>query len=213
MGRTAHVFDASYFFRTGAVWMVAIPFGYEAQPESPMLRPIIVMTCAVASAMGAGLGFVSLEKHMSPSTETAVATSLQTSVSDSSSDIATDTGDHITAIPKGQDGHFWANATVDDKAVHFLVDTGATVVVLTEADAQRLGIDKSTLTYDRKVITAMGPTQAAQVTLATVGVGQSVVHNVEALIIPQGGTSLLGMSFLGRLSRIEATPSSLILHP
>ncbi len=179
-----------------------------------MLRPIIVMTCAVISAMGAGLGFVALEKHMAPSTEASAVASLQSSASDAVSDVSSNTGDdHITAIPKGQDGHFWANATVNDKAVHFLVDTGATVVVLTEADALRLGIDKSTLTYNRKVITAMGPTQAAQVTLASVGVGQSVVHNVEALIIPQGGTSLLGMSFLGRLSRIEATPSSLILHP
>src|SRR6185312_15317185 len=120
---------------------------------------------------------------------------------------------HATAIPKARDGHFWANATVNSHAVHFLVDTGATVVVLTEADAQRLGFDKSNLTYNRKVITAMGPTQAAQISLASLTVGNSTVHDVDALILPEGGTSLLGMSYLGRLSRIEATPSSLILHP
>jgi aspartyl protease family protein len=170
-----------------------------------MLRPVIVMTCAIASAVLAGMGFMKLDDH--PAAATAEAATMP------SSDIATTEDSHVTAIPKAQDGHFWANATVNDKAVRFLVDTGATVVVLTEADAQRLGFDKSTLTYDRKVITAMGPTQAAQVTLASVGVGESTVHNVEALIIPQGGTSLLGMSYLGRLSRIEATPSSLVLHP
>ena len=170
-----------------------------------MLRPVIVMTCAIASAVGAGLGLIKLDDR--PAAPVAAAAAV------ASSDQTTTEDTHVTAIPKAQDGHFWANATVNDKAVRFLVDTGATVVVLTEADAQRLGVDKSTLTYDRKVITAMGPTQAAQVTLASVAVGESTVHNVEALILPQGGTSLLGMSYLGRLSRIEATPSSLILHP
>jgi len=173
-----------------------------------MLRPVIVMTCAISSAVLAGMGFIKLDdRPAAPVGEAAAASSNATP-----SDQATTDDTHVTAIPKAQDGHFWANATVNDKAVRFLVDTGATVVVLTEADAQRLGIDKASLTYDRKVITAMGATQAATVTLASVAVGDSTVHNVEALIIPQGGTSLLGMSYLGRLSRIEATPSSLILH-
>ena len=170
-----------------------------------MLKPLIVMTCATVSATLAGVGFMKLDdRPAAPVAAVAAAPSSDTSTTEDS---------HATAIPKGQDGHFWANATVNSHAVHFLVDTGATVVVLTEADAQRLGFDKSNLTYDRKVITAMGPTQAAQVTLSSVEVGESTVHNVEALIIPQGGTSLLGMSYLGRLSRMEATPSSLILHP
>ena len=171
-----------------------------------MLRPVIVMTCAIASAVTAGLGFIKLDdRPAAPVADVAAASAAP-------SEAAVTDDNHVTAIPKSQDGHFWANAVVNDKAVRLLVDTGATVVVLTEADAQRLGFDQSTLTYDRKVITAMGPTQAAHVTLASVGVGQSTVHNVEALILPQGGTSLLGMSYLGRLSRMEATPSSLILH-
>ena len=170
-----------------------------------MLKPLIVMSCATVSAVLAGMGFMKLDDHAAAP----VAEAASLPASDSA---ATDNG-HATAIPKDQDGHFWANAVVNSHAVHFLVDTGATVVVLTEADAQRLGFDKTSLTYNRKVITAMGPTQAAQVTLSSVEVGESTVHNVEALIIPQGGTSLLGMSYLGRLSRFEATPSSLILHP
>ncbi len=170
-----------------------------------MLRSVIVMTCAIASATLAGLGFIKLDDRAAPVATQAVAAS--------SNDTATTDDSHATAIPKAQDGHFWANATVNSHAVHFLVDTGATVVVLTQADAQRLGFDLNALTYDRKVITAMGATQAARVTLASVDVGESTVHNVDALIIPQGGTSLLGMSYLGRLSRFEATPSSLILHP
>jgi aspartyl protease family protein len=170
-----------------------------------MLKPVIVMTCAIASATAAGLGFIKLDGH--PAIEAAAVSVAP------AGDTATGDDAHATAIPKAQDGHFWANAMVNNHAVHFLVDTGATVVVLTGADAQRLGFDKSSLTYNRKVITAMGPAQAAQVSLASLTVGNSTVHDVDALILPEGGTSLLGMSYLGRLSRIEATPSSLILHP
>ena len=64
-------------------------------------------------------------------------------------------------LTKGADGHFWAEATVDGKAVRFLVDTGATAVSLSLADAQRLGIDTDKLTYDYSVITADGRTRAA----------------------------------------------------
>src|SRR5258707_140041 len=115
-----------------------------------MLRPVIVMTCAVASAVLAGLGLMKLDDHAAAPVATA-----QRAPTTPSDTTQTTEDSHVTAIPKGQDGHFWANATINDKAVRFLVDTGATVVVLTEADAQRLGIDKASLSYNRKVITAM----------------------------------------------------------
>ncbi|MDI7776275.1 TIGR02281 family clan AA aspartic protease [Asticcacaulis sp. EMRT-3] len=175
-----------------------------------MIRSAIVLGSAVFCAVLAGSGVLSLDPHpeipasvASASVTTAVA-NLSASVSDS----------HVTAIPKAADGHFWANASVNDHAVHFLVDTGATVVALTPADAQRLGFDARTLTYDHKVATANGQVLAASVTLASVEIGQSTVSDVPALVLKDGlSTSLLGMSYLGRLSRIEATPSSLILHP
>jgi aspartyl protease family protein len=103
---------------------------------------------------------------------------------------------------------------VDGKAVRFLVDTGATAVSLSMADAQRLGIDTTKLTYDYSVITADGRTRAASVKLASVAIAGARVRDVDALVIEKGlETSLLGMSYLGRLSRFEATPQALILHP
>jgi aspartyl protease family protein len=121
---------------------------------------------------------------------------------------------HATAVPKAADGHFWVEARVNDKAVKFLVDTGASVVALTPADAQRLGINMQGLTFDKPVMTANGKAEAAEVMIASLSVGESRVDNVRAMVIRDGlSTSLLGMSYLGRLSRIEATPRSLILHP
>lgn len=118
------------------------------------------------------------------------------------------------AVMKAGDGHFWADGEVNGARVRFLVDTGATAVSLSMADAQRLGIDTSKLNYDYNVITADGRTRAASVKLASVAIAGAKVRDVDALVIEKGlENSLLGMSYLGRLSRFEATPNSLILHP
>ena len=118
------------------------------------------------------------------------------------------------AVRKAADGHFWAEAEVNGEHVRFLVDTGATTVALTEADARRLGLDPAALDYSTGVRTAAGETRAAQVKLASVSVAGARVNNVEALVVREGLTaSLLGMSYLGRLSRFEATQSALVLKP
>ncbi|HEY4030507.1 MAG TPA: TIGR02281 family clan AA aspartic protease [Caulobacteraceae bacterium] len=117
-------------------------------------------------------------------------------------------------LAKAPDGHFWADAMVDGHAVHVLVDTGASSVFLTPRDAERLGLYTGGLVFDRTVHTAGGDSLAARVKLRSVSVGSVRVANVEALVIGRGlPTSLLGMSYLGRLSRFEATPSTLVLNP
>jgi len=117
-------------------------------------------------------------------------------------------------IAKGPDGHYWAEAAVNGQAVHLLVDTGATAVALTAEDAKRLGFDPKTLQYAYSVSTASGQARAAKVRLASISVAGAEVQNVDALVIDKGlQTSLLGMTYLGRLSQFEATPSALILRP
>ncbi len=117
-------------------------------------------------------------------------------------------------VAKGPDGHFWADGRVNGAHIRFLVDTGASNVSLTLADAQRLGLDMGSLIYDRTVRMAGGDSLAASVRLASVSVDGAQVPNVEALVISRGlPASLLGMSYLGRLTRFEATPAALILQP
>ena len=116
------------------------------------------------------------------------------------------------SIAKSPDGHFWADAVVDGRPVHFLVDTGATAVALTAADARNLGINPDTLTYSYTVTTANGPAKAAEVKLGMVAVGRAEVEDVQAFVIDSGlETSLLGMTYLGRLSKFEATHDALVL--
>jgi aspartyl protease family protein len=124
-------------------------------------------------------------------------------------------GQHASkAILKSSDGHFWADGEVNGRTVRFLVDTGATAVALTPEDAQRLGIDPADLHYGYKVVTAGGQIRAASVHLASITVAGARLDNVDALVIEKGlDTSLLGMTYLGRLSRFEATRGALVLQP
>ena len=117
-------------------------------------------------------------------------------------------------IQKAADGHFWAVGEVNGRPVRFLVDTGATEVALTPADAQRLGFRTADLHYGYKVVTAGGQTRAASVRLANVTVGGARVPDVDALVIENGlDASLLGMTYLGRLSGFQASHRGLSLQP
>ncbi|WP_312570985.1 TIGR02281 family clan AA aspartic protease [Brevundimonas sp.] len=117
-------------------------------------------------------------------------------------------------VVKADDGHYWAHARIDGRAVRVLVDTGASVVVLTRADARRLGVQPEPARFTGRVQTASGVVRAAPVRLNTVSVAGARVDQVEALVVEQGlEYSLLGMSYLGRLSAFEATPTGLTLRP
>jgi aspartyl protease family protein len=100
----------------------------------------------------------------------------------------------------GNDGHFRVEATVDSKSLRFLVDTGASDVVLSPVDARRLGFDVSELNFTRFYETANGLVRGAPVRLEEVKIGPIVVNS-----------SLLGMSFFGRLRYYEVRDGTLTL--
>ncbi|MDB5454317.1 MAG: family clan aspartic protease [Caulobacteraceae bacterium] len=169
-----------------------------------MMRVAGIALAAALSAVGAAKAVVIFESH-APKAKPA-ALELTAPAPAASGDAA--------QVVKGDDGHYWAQATVNGSAVRFLVDTGASAVALSQADAQRLGYQGSDLAYDYKVTTASGEARAARIKLASVSVSGAEVRDVDAYVIENGlQTSLLGMSYLGRLSRFEATPQALILHP
>ncbi len=118
------------------------------------------------------------------------------------------------SIPKSKsDGQFWAEARVNSGMVKFLVDTGASTVALTPEDARRAGIRLETLEYNVPISTAGGQNVGAYVELKSVSVGAVTIRNVKALVVPEGlHVSLLGMTYLGQLQKVEATPNALILR-
>lgn len=111
-------------------------------------------------------------------------------------------------------GHFVVEADVDGASIRFLVDTGATDVTLTPRDAARLGFDLDRLSYDRSYRTANGVVQGAPVRLRRVTIGPISLADVRASVnSAEMNRSLLGMSFLSRLSGFEVTDGTLVLRP
>jgi aspartyl protease family protein len=173
-----------------------------------MVRLLLIGACAALCAVGAAQWFSALGDSPAPHPATvAVATAAP------SGSVGTPGEDGSASIAKSGDGHFWADAVVDGHPVHFLIDTGATAVALTAADARNLGLDPDGLAYSYTVMTANGPGRAAHVKLGVVSVGNAQVSDVDAFVIDKGlQTSLLGMTYLGRLSKFEASQDAMVLH-
>jgi aspartyl protease family protein len=127
---------------------------------------------------------------------------------------APSSGARSVSIGRDHRGHFQANGRVDGRSVSFMVDTGASVIALTEREAARLGIRPVRNDYTAQVRTANGSVRAAPVTLNSVDIGGLVVRDVRALVVPGGalGENLLGLSYLTRLKRFEYSNNKLVLE-
>lgn len=111
-------------------------------------------------------------------------------------------------------GSFVIDGAVDGVPTRFILDTGASAVVLTSEAASRAGIDPATLFYTQPVMTANGRTMAAATTLGELTVGNITERRVPALVAREGSLSqnLLGMTFLERLASFEVRGDRLILR-
>jgi aspartyl protease family protein len=117
-------------------------------------------------------------------------------------------------VPRDARGHFQVEARIEGRRLSFMVDTGASVVALTASDAARLGIHPAQREFVTEVKTANGAVRAAPVRLDEVEVGDLVVRDVAALVLPDEALSdnLLGLSFLSRLRRFEYSAGRLVLE-
>ena len=113
-------------------------------------------------------------------------------------------------LQRGPDGHFYADAQVNGTMIHFIVDTGASVVVLTAADAQRAGLQLPSV---RAVaMGAGGPIEIIPVTLDRVAVGGLEARGVQAAVAEATPVSLLGQSYLQRLASVEIRGDTMVLR-
>src|SRR5690606_5149831 len=116
-------------------------------------------------------------------------------------------------VEPGPGGHYVIEALVNGTPVQFLVDTGASDIVLTMEDAERIGLHPRTLRFTRRFATANGEVRGAPVILREIRVGQFSLFDVSASVneapLP---VSLLGMSFLGRLNGYQVENGRLVLN-
>lgn len=115
-------------------------------------------------------------------------------------------------LPRAYDGHFYAQLMLNGSPVDFVIDTGASNVVLTKKDAERAGIDLSALRFFGRAMTANGQTRTAPARIARVEIEDIMDFNVEVWVnegeMPQ---SLLGNTYLQRFTKIEIGKNEMIL--
>ncbi len=115
-------------------------------------------------------------------------------------------------LDRAPDRHFYAEAQVNGARIRFLVDTGASGVVLTQADAQRAGI--ATGDYSAIGRGAGGEVRLLPVTIARLGLGPVSAEQVPAMVAEEGAlsVSLLGQTYLSRLESVAIEGDRMILR-
>lgn len=131
--------------------------------------------------------------------------SVQSAVSDAFGDVT---------LRATSNGHFETTAEINGRSVDVMVDTGATLVALTYEDAERAGIYLTPADFTHSVSTANGIAKVAPVDISAIAIGSITVRNVRGAVTERGKLhrTLLGMTFLGRLSRVEMRKNDLVLH-
>lgn len=118
-------------------------------------------------------------------------------------------------LRRGAGGHFNADALINGRSIEMLIDTGASRVSLSQGDAASIGIDPAALRYVIPVQTANGEVMMAGTRLASVTIGSIRADDVSAFVAPPGALSgsVIGMSFLERLSGYSVNGNTLTLTP
>jgi aspartyl protease family protein len=122
--------------------------------------------------------------------------------------------DGTISFPAGPDGHFRIQAMVNGSRVTFMVDTGATDIVLAPRDARRIGIDPDSLVFNQFADPANGTVRGAAIRLDSLDVGPIAMKQVPATVNGADmSESLLGMAFLSRLHGWRVENGELTLVP
>jgi aspartyl protease family protein len=114
------------------------------------------------------------------------------------------------ALTRSADGHFYAEAQVNGARIRFMVDTGASMVALTAADAQRAGI--ALPTERAQALGASGAVEIIPVTIERIAVGPLEARDVRGAVAQGLPVSLLGQSFLGRIGSVEIRGDTMVLR-
>jgi aspartyl protease family protein len=164
-----------------------------------------VLLCCGATLLTIGLfdrGAVMRDRATQPGSSAGLAVSVEHQASSSSNRIV---------YPADDRGQIILHAAVNGTPVRMLLDTGASLVTLTPADARAAGIRPAELAYSSRISTANGVARMAPVTLREIRIDQLSVFDVPAAVVEKLDISLLGMSFLSRLEGYEMREGKLTI--
>lgn len=121
------------------------------------------------------------------------------------------TEDHVIRIKADSNGHYYVKGSADGVPLEFMIDTGATHVVLSKETAERMRVGP--LSFDLPTYTANGRIQNAQITIHKLIIGPYAVSEIPAVV--NGGEidgPLLGMNWLSLFRSIEIQNGVMTLH-
>ncbi|MDE2563883.1 MAG: TIGR02281 family clan AA aspartic protease [Sphingomonadales bacterium] len=119
-----------------------------------------------------------------------------------------------TRVPLSSDGHYWIDGKVNGTAQRFMVDTGATLTVLSRDAASAAGIRPDPLRLPVIMRTAGGPIEARLGTIHSLRAGSVEAKGLDAIVTGvSSGVNVLGMNFLGRLKAWRVEDGVLVLTP
>jgi aspartyl protease family protein len=116
-------------------------------------------------------------------------------------------------LPADSQGHFFVESAVNGIRLRMMIDTGASLVVLSREDARQVGINPAPADFTARAATANGVVLVASVVLKEVAIGEVIVRNVPAAVFPDNKLQigLLGMSYLSKLSHFGVAGGRLVL--
>lgn len=116
-------------------------------------------------------------------------------------------------LKRDRSGHYMADLRMNGQRVKGMIDTGATVIAINRATARLAGVTLSQSDFTAQVSTANGVVGAAPIVIKTIDLGRIRLHDVQAVVLEDQALSgtLIGMSFLNRLSKVEVRGDTLVL--
>ena len=163
------------------------------------------LSLAAAGVIGTAVGFGMPMEQSAPAPATLTAADLPALREQ------TGPGDDIVLTREG-DGHFYADVQLDMVPTRMLVDTGASMIALTEADAIAAGLYWDEAELATVAQGASGAVRGVYVTLPRVSLGGVEMTNAQAVVIPEGlPVSLLGQSFLAQVGKVSIEGNAMVL--
>ncbi len=122
----------------------------------------------------------------------------------------TSTGGSVE-LTRDANGYFYADVKINGAPVHMLIDTGATVIALSREDARMAGIATSIAMNDVIGQGADGAVKGEEVRLDRVTLGGTSAQGLPAIVLSNGGQSLLGQSFLSKFASVHIAGDKMVL--
>ena len=125
---------------------------------------------------------------------------------------AVDDGSPAVSLQRQRDGHFYADLMVNGAKTRFLIDTGASGVILSAEDAAAAGINPSRLSYSSQAVTANGIIQTAHVSIDELRLGEFIDFGFPASVTRSDmPVSLLGQTYLSQFANISINYDTLTI--